>query len=199
VDLVRQARDALTAARAATPVRPALPPTPSTVPPARPAPALGARAGAAVAWSGSSPGLLADLGAALSFGRWSATLGFFVHQPLDLPGPLSLSEGGALVGLGGEQMLARRLSLNASLSGGVLGQRYRYSDATGASDSGLLWDPVGSMRIGADARISRRWKLGLFAGALLTLHDREHVTSAGALWHGSRWRPFVGLGAQVLP
>jgi hypothetical protein len=199
VDLVREARDALTAARAATPVRAAPPPIPSTVPPAHPAPALGARAGAAIAWSGSSPGLLADLGAELSFGRWSATLGFFAHQPLDLPGPLSLSEGGALVGLAGEQMLTRRLSLNANLSGGILGQRYRYSDTAAASDSGLLWDPVGALRIGADVCLSRRWRLGLFAGALLTLHDREHVTAAGSLWHGSRLRPFVGLGAKGFP
>jgi hypothetical protein len=173
---------------------------PSIPPPVVKTRATGARVGGAMMWSGSSVGIMANGDAELRLGPVCLAAGLVAHQPLGLPSELHLFEWGALAGARlGTRALAPWLVLEAGLGVGFLQERYRYSDASGAQDSGVLNDPLASGSLGAAVELSRGVRVGLDAGTWWTLHARTHDTADRTLWKGPKLRPFVGLRLEYLP
>jgi len=188
LDLARGARDELS-----TVVAPLPPPVVKTR-------ATGARVGGAMMWSGSSRGIMANGDAELRLGPVCLSAGLVAHQPLGLPRELHVFEWGALAGVRlGTRALAPWLVLEAGLGVGFLQERYSYSDASGAQDSGVLNDPLASGSLGAAVELGRGVRVGLDAGTWWTLHARTHDTADGILWKGPKLRPFVGLRLEYLP
>jgi len=188
LDLARGARDELSSV------------VPSIPPPVVKTRATGARIGGAMMWSGSSTGIMANGDAELRLGPVCLSAGIVAHQPLGLPSELHVFEWGALAGARlGTRALAPWLVLEAGLGVGFLQQRYRYSDASGAQDSGVLNDPLASGSLGVAVELGRGVRTGLDAGTWWTLHARTHDTADGTLWKGPKLRPFVGLRLEYLP
>jgi hypothetical protein len=188
LDLARGARDELST------VAPSLPR------PAVRARAMGARVGSAMMWSGSSTGVMANGDAELRLGPVCLAAGLVAHRPLGLPNELHVFEWGALAGARlGTRALAPWLALEASLSGGYLQERYSYSDASGAQDSGVLHDPLASGSLGAAVELGRGVRIGLDAGTWWTLHARTHDAADRAAWKGPKLRPFAGLRLEYPP
>jgi len=182
IELVRAARDDLSASA------PALPP--QAVKPR----GVGAQLGGAILWSGSSAGVMANADAELTLGAVQLTLGLVGHQPLGLPSDLRIFEWGALAGARMEtRAFAPWLALEVALGGGYLQERYSESDTSGAETRGVLHDPVATASLGAALEVARGLFVGLDGGAWLIPRAREHITASGTAWKAPHLRPFAGV------
>jgi len=186
VDLVRGARDELSASAPAAP-------------PAAHSRAVGAELGGATLWSGSSAGAMANGDAELRLGAVRLTLGLVAHQPMGLPSELHIFEWGALAGAGvSTHALAPWLVVQVALSGGYLQQRYSGNDASGAETRGAVSELLATGSLGAALEVARGLSLGLHAGTWLTPHGQTYLTASGAQWKAPRLRPFAGVYLEYL-